>query len=256
MNTDPLESATSTMVDSFWMASGIAVALTYFGIKWVLYQTEKRAKEKILVECDAIIGKYSRHLGRERFSHGYTDAYGIRRYDKWEKKGRKYFLDKVLIEEHSLGDQILANPDIVTEILCRVEAVASDNEFSNNALANTSSGEEYEVHCEQILVANGWIVTRTPKSGDHGIDLIAERGGYRVCLQCKYYSSKVGNSAVQEASAGRRHYSGTHAGVVTNNSFTNKAIELAESNNVLLLHQTDLESLCTTLDKLKRRTSI
>lgn len=86
-----------------------------------------------------------------------------------------------------------------------------------------------------MLVADAWIFTRTPKSGGHGIDLLAERGEDRVDLQCKYYSSKVGNGAAQVASVGRRHYSGTHAGVATINSLTNKAIEHAESNNVLLL---------------------
>ncbi len=54
----------------------------------------------------------------------------------------------------------------------------------------------------------------------------------------------MGNySAVQEITAGKTHYQGTHSGVVTNNSFTKKAIELAESNNVMLLHHDELDNL-------------
>tara|TARA_X000000368_G_C22678734_1_gene557292 strand:- start:124 stop:291 length:168 start_codon:yes stop_codon:yes gene_type:complete len=51
----------------------------------------------------------------------------------------------------------------------------------------------------------------------------------------KKYSKAVGNSAIQEVTAGVTHYQGNQAAAVTNNSFTKRAIELAESNNVMLL---------------------
>ena len=107
----------------------------------------------------------------------------------------------------------------------------------------TTTGEEYEVFCEQLLVESEWEVTRTPKTGDHGVDLVAIKDAYRVCIQCKKYSKAVGNSAIQEVTAGVTHYQRNQAAVVTNNSFTKRAIELAESNNVMLLHHDELENL-------------
>lgn len=51
-------------------------------------------------------------------------------------------------DEHSFGGQILANQGTLSEAFGRTEAAASDNEFANNALANISSGEDNEEHCE------------------------------------------------------------------------------------------------------------
>ena len=224
----------------------ISSVLTVILLKW----GGAKRRTRLIDEGNTIIGKYSKHLGRDRFSHSYTDPYGIRRYDKWEKKGRKYFIEKVLLEEHSASEDILSDESIMDVLVQKIEETAQANEFSNESIVNVISGEDYEQHCEKLLALSGWRITRTPKTGDHGIDLIAERENHRVCLQCKHYSAKVGNSAIQEASAGKLHYKGTIAAVVSNNSFTTAAIKLAESNAVLLLHHSELEALGEILEKL------
>jgi hypothetical protein len=221
---------------AFYLILLIAVAGS---LSWL----KSKRRQDIIEEGDKIIDKYSVQLGRDRFSNGLVDPYGIRRYEKWYKKGRKYFFENVFLEEHSARKEIVTDQSLVDAIIARIERVAIANEFSNDFSSVATSGENYEEECERILVLSGWNITRTPKTGDHGIDLIAEKGNHRVCLQCKYYSCKVGNAAVQEASAGRMHYKGTHAGVITNNSFTRKAIELAESNQVMLLHHSELQQL-------------
>ena len=150
---------------------------------------------------------------------------------------------------HSASMEIEDSFSLKSDIMQLVEETAIANEFSNSTLQQSFTGEEYEVFCEKELEANGWKVTRTPKTGDHGVDLVAEKDFYRLCLQCKKYSKAVGNAAVQEVTAGKSHYQGTHAAVVTNNSFTKKAIELAESNDVMLLHHEELERLEEILTK-------
>lgn len=53
-------------------------------------------------------------------------------------------------------------------------------------------------------------------------------------IQCKCYSSEVGNKAVQETFSGKTFYN-RHIGVVlTNNYFTASAKELAERNGIIL----------------------
>ena len=53
-------------------------------------------------------------------------------------------------------------------------------------------------------------------------------------IQCKYYSHPVGNQAIQEAYAGADFYDCDAAMVMTNNTFTRAARELAEKLEVEL----------------------
>jgi len=107
-----------------------------------------------------------------------------------------------------------------------------------------ATGLEYEQYCKQILESLSWNVLGTPASGDQGVDLIAiHPSGFRVCIQCKYASNPVGNSAVQEVVAGKAYYSGTHAVVVSHSGFTKSAIDLARSNNVVLIRTDELQNL-------------
>lgn len=239
--------ATAASIENGLILSTVfaCILLSIVLLKW---GGEKR-RARLLDEGIAIVGKYSKQLGRDRFSNGYTDAYGIRRYDKWEKKGRKYFIEKVLLEEHSESEELLADQRMMETLIEKIEETAIANEYSTDKISSVKSGEDYERYCEKILSLQGWIITRTPRTGDHGIDLIAEKGNHRVCLQCKHYSAKVGNSAIQEASAGKFHYKGTIAGVVSSNSFTKAAIKLAETNSVLLLHHSQLEALEELLEE-------
>ena len=80
----------------------------------------------------------------------------------------------------------------------------------------------------------------TGASRDQGADLIAERGGDRLVVQCKLLSRPVGNYAVQEVVAARSHHLCNRAAVVSNQRFTASAIELAATNNVELWHWSEL----------------
>ena len=96
-------------------------------------------------------------------------------------------------------------------------------------------GHQYEYECAKMLRNKGFSnVTVTKGSGDQGIDITAYKGGKKYGIQCKYYSSPVGNHAVQEAFAGVRYYNCDVAVVMTNNTFTPAARELAKKTGVLL----------------------
>jgi restriction system protein len=131
-------------------------------------------------------------------------------------------------------------PAFILEEIDQAVHGASDQE-SDVTLSSQEIGIQYEMHCEAILTQAFWHVSRTSTTGDHGVDLIAtHQSGPRVCIQCKYSSNPVGNTAVQEVAAGRAHYSGTHAVVVSHSGFTKSAKELALSNRVILLATEDL----------------
>ena len=96
------------------------------------------------------------------------------------------------------------------------------------------TGSEFEEFVGQLFKRMGYSSQVTKKSGDQGLDVIAVKRGTKVGIQTKCYSNTVGNSAIQEAVAGKSFYGCDKVIVITNNYFTSAAIELAQSNNVIL----------------------
>ena len=84
-----------------------------------------------------------------------------------------------------------------------------------------------------------------------GVDVVAERDGVRVVVQCKLYARPVGNKSVQEAAAARAHERADHGVVVTNNGYTAAAEQLASTNGIVLLHYSDLRNLHRLLPQVR-----
>lgn len=94
-------------------------------------------------------------------------------------------------------------------------------------------GYEFERFCASILYNEGYQnVTVTKKSSDHGVDILAEKDGISYVIQCKRYSSNIGNSAIQQAHAGKTIYKKDVAIVLTNQYFTPQAKEEADQLGV------------------------
>lgn len=111
-------------------------------------------------------------------------------------------------------------------------------------LYDNMEGHQFEHFCADILKKNGFEnVEVTRGSGDQGIDILATKDGIKYGIQCKCYSSDIGNKAVQEAFSGKTFYHCHVASVLTNRHFTASAKELAESNGVLLWDRDYLNKL-------------
>lgn len=104
-------------------------------------------------------------------------------------------------------------------------------------------GYEFERWVAESLEGFGWSAEVTRGGGDQGIDVIARKNGKSIGLQCKLYSSSVGNKAVQEAHSGKPFYDLDAVGVLTNADFTKSAKELAIVTGVLLLSHRDIPDL-------------
>ena len=102
-------------------------------------------------------------------------------------------------------------------------------------------GYQFEDFCARLLADRGYEdVLVTQGSGDQGIDIIAYKDGIKYGIQCKCYSSVVGNKAVQEVFAGKTFYQ-CHVGIViTNNYFSDSAIALARQNGIVLWNRDKL----------------
>lgn len=111
-------------------------------------------------------------------------------------------------------------------------------------------GHEFECWCARLLEKIGFMdVEVTKASGDQGVDILAARDDVRYAVQCKCYSSDLGNKPVQEVHAGKVFYR-CHVGcVMTNQRFTQSAKELARATGVFLWDRDWIESLLKRLNE-------
>ena len=106
------------------------------------------------------------------------------------------------------------------------------------------SGIEFENFCLKILEKNGFNdLSLTKASGDHGVDIFASKNDVTYAIQCKCYSSAVGNAAIQQALSGKEFYKKDIAVVLTNSLFTPQAQREAKVLGVKLWNRTILKEM-------------
>ena len=109
---------------------------------------------------------------------------------------------------------------------------------------DTLDGYNFEKICACILKCNDFYnVDITSGSKDRGVDIIAEKNGMKYAIQCKRYSSNVGNHAIQEVFSGKSIYNADVAVVLTNNYFTEQAEQDARILCVELWNRSKLLNL-------------
>lgn len=113
-----------------------------------------------------------------------------------------------------------------------------------NQRLDEMEGLDFEYYCADLLRARGFIeVEVTRSSGDYGIDILAEKEGVTYAIQCKRYNAPVGVKAIQEAYAGRDYYDRMVGCVLTNQYFTQPAVEAAQKLKILLWDRDYLEEM-------------
>jgi restriction system protein len=137
----------------------------------------------------------------------------------------------------------------------------------------TTSGKWFEEYIAEVYRTMGHKAHTTtemrqlgtlPKSimkqrgcGDQGVDVVVDSnertGNRRIIVQCKHYSQNVGNSAVQEIVGAMKMYKGDKAVVITNQYFTESAINLAKENDVTLIDRSNLPQLIKNAVKCKTK---
>lgn len=98
------------------------------------------------------------------------------------------------------------------------------------------TGQDYENFVAGYLRRQGFHhIQHTGRTGDLGVDFVAQKGLRTYAVQCKYYSNPVDGSAVQQVVAGKACYGCDSALVITNSTLTPGAWTLAETNKVEVL---------------------
>jgi restriction system protein len=225
------------MYTAVFVAS-IVLIICILGV-WLISRPSEKANLHLQATMK-IISEQAPAIARRRVQLIYTDHYGVEKLDKWEKE-KLYIASSVINPKlqaegfGSLPNQFLL--PLIEHAVCSVEITKEVADFTK-----VSTGIQYEQYCAQTLQEVGWNAQLTKATGDQGTDIIAERDGRRIVVQCKFYSSPVGNKAVQEAAAARLHERADQAIVVSNATYTNAARQLAGTTGVILLHHDDLAS--------------
>ena len=126
------------------------------------------------------------------------------------------------------------------ELALRFEAVRS------------MSGAQFEDFTADLFRALGHQVVVLGGAGDQGVDVIVNRRGGRVALQCKNHKRPVGNRPVQEVFAGARHHRCVEACVVAPSGYTSGAIALARSTGVSLYDADTIRKWIKQADRLEQ----
>lgn len=109
------------------------------------------------------------------------------------------------------------------------------------------SGYEFEELVCNLLRKMGLDAEQTPLSGDGGVDIIAYsneplfRGKYLI--QCKRYSSSVGEPVIRDLYGTVLSQNATKGIVVTNSFFTKQATSFADGKNIELIDGDELGKL-------------
>ncbi|WP_375460931.1 restriction endonuclease [uncultured Enterovirga sp.] len=237
------------LTDPVTLALLVAVGIVILA---VTVSSERRARRERLIRSVRaltrdLVGQHSDALVRRRATLLRTDSYGIVDETGWQREIR-HFLDKVIrpaLEPAEAGllsaDERLADT-VRAEIDARIR-LRSDEVAAGIELVSDMTPAEFERFCAAQLRALGWKALTTGATGDQGADVIAEKNGIRIVLQCKLLASAVGNKAVQQAFAAKGHFGAHHAAVVTNADFTRSARDLSGTTGVKLLHHTQLAEI-------------
>lgn len=207
---------------------------------------EANNRKEIIGVVKEEVARHMAVLARKRFQAVRVDDYGIHDISAWRKEA-DYFIESVIVpiaREKILLSALADMRDFLFEKVIDV-AVREHSEQLRQSLKfdDNMSPIDFEHFCANQLRKMGWTAQTTKASGDQGADVVASIGIHKVCIQCKLYSHPVGNYAVQEVSAARAHVGAQFAAVVTNSTYTKSAKELAVTNDVHLIHYSDLSRL-------------
>jgi restriction system protein len=99
------------------------------------------------------------------------------------------------------------------------------------------SPTQFEKWCAARIRERGYRVTEVGGQGDHGIDLIAEREGERLVVQCKRWLGVrlVGEPQVRDLFGAMHHERATGAMVITTGVFSDPAIAWSAGKAIQLL---------------------
>ena len=204
---------------------------------------QRSLAEAVGAKTRAAVAAHVEALARRRTVLVRVDDYGVTDAGRWSRE-IDHFVSNIVLPLLSPAEaRLLAARDVEIKAAIDRQVVAHAGmlvETLAGGETDSLSPAAFEAHCARLLALQGWSTRTTALTGDQGADIIAEKDGLRLIVQCKLLGRPVGNKAVQEAHAAKTHFGARHAAVVTNADFTRSARDLAATTGVLLLHHSQL----------------
>lgn len=112
---------------------------------------------------------------------------------------------------------------------------------------HTMDGYDFERLITQLLKNMGFSVEMTTLSGDGGVDIIAYSNSFifkgKYLIQCKRWNSTVGEPTVRDLYGVVLSENANKGIIITNSTFSKKAIEFADGKNIELIDGTTIVKL-------------
>ncbi|MBP6038315.1 MAG: restriction endonuclease [Candidatus Saccharimonas sp.] len=131
-----------------------------------------------------------------------------------------------------------------------VRLIARIYKFARRIITNlrlsdvdTMDGLAFEKYVAKLLKQQGYSNISLTEQYDYGVDIIANRDGICWGIQVKRYSGLVKADAVRQVVTGLRVYGCDRAMVITNSVFSRVAVQLADSNDCVLVDRSGLASM-------------
>lgn len=174
------------------------------------------------------------------------DSFGVKQYRAFEKSLEGFLHSELKshiddFEAYGGSWSTVVRNGFITAVRCDIEELYAKE--LDRRQKSFKSPREYELFCAAMFQKCGWTAKATKASSDQGVDVVAEKGAIKLVAQCKKYARPVGNKAVQEVVSGMAVYDANVGVVIAPNGFTRSAIELANLNNVHLVHHDQIADL-------------
>jgi len=207
--------------------------------------TIKQLVRKLPKDFEAIIEKNFKVVAGAYRKSVTSNAFGKKNYDKFLPQLQEYLEDNSKIVDRldrEFGVEVTFDEGALDKYIAIIETKIKESD-SRFDYSDEMDPYDYEHLCAEEFKKNKWDAEATQGSSDQGVDVIAKKDTRTLVAQCKRFMKPVGNKAVQEIVAGMKYYEATEGVVIAPNGYTNSAKNLAEANNIKLIHHSEISNL-------------
>lgn len=155
-----------------------------------------------------------------------------------------------------LFDEYGRRPKTKNEVLLRLEQFNEAVRVHEAAMERRRrefweqlDGISFEHELAAVLRKANYTAEVTPRSGDDGVDIWAEKDGETIAIQCKRYGGAVGPAVVRELHGVLMHLEADRGIVATTGYFTEGAIGFVEDKPIELWTLDEILQLQCTVQK-------
>ena len=183
------------------------------------------ARKSARLKASNIVNDKLENLTRRRAQLVRQDAYGTPILDKWTKEV-DYFIESYIFPTLTSRERphLQAEQQQLVDFINQCAEARMKEEPVFKAFSDEMTPSQFEGFCAEQLQRAGWNAQVTMRSRDQSVNVVAEKAGKRIVLQCKWCSGSVGHGAVQGIAVGRAHERAHYGAVVTNGRFTAPAV--------------------------------